>query len=48
MIGMEYTRKYFGLKEGFIDKLDRCNDRKICGKLLEKKNEEIPVTSTFI
>jgi hypothetical protein len=23
----------FGLKEGLIDKLDRCNDRKMCGKM---------------
>ena len=38
----------FGLKESCIGKLDRCNDRKICGKLSVNETVETPVTSTCL
>jgi hypothetical protein len=41
-------RLSFGLKVGCIGKLDRCNDRKICGKLPVNKTAETPVTSTCL
>jgi hypothetical protein len=38
----------FGLEEGCIDKLHRCNDRNICGKLPLNETVETPVTSTCV
>jgi hypothetical protein len=38
----ETPQTAFGLKEGCIGKLDRCNDRKICRKLPVNKNVKNP------
>jgi hypothetical protein len=43
--GLTY-QTVFGLKEGCIGKLDRCNDRTICRKLPVNETIETLVTST--
>ena len=44
----ETHQRAFGLKESCIGKLDRCNDRKICGKLSVNETVETSVTSTCL
>ena len=44
----ETHQRAFGLKESCIGKLDRCNDRKICGKLSVNETVQTSVTSTCL
>jgi hypothetical protein len=44
----ETHQTVFGLKEGCISKLDRCNDREIWQKILVNKIVETPVTSAYM
>jgi hypothetical protein len=47
IIGMKHQTAC-GPKESCMGKLDRCNDRKICGKLPVNETVETPVTSTCL